>query len=206
MIYNGQVLRNDTKTPVIILHGWAIDQQSHEKWEPLLTALAAAGVEAKLLDIPGLSAPLDEVWGLNNYVKWLDIQLKKYQKVILIGHSFGGQLAIRYAAIHPQKVQKLVLIDSAGLRSHALPAVAKRNVFLFGAKVGKIFLRGNFFRRFLYKLAREHDYEQASPILRQTLTRVLADEVQHDLPKVTAPTLIIWGERDTITPLTFSAF
>jgi|SRR5579859_2716091 len=197
---------NSLKTPVFILHGWSVDQQSHEKWQPLLTALADAGIEAKLLDIPGLSAPLNEVWGLNNYAKWLDIQLKKYEKVILIGHSFGGQLAVRYTAIHPQKIQKLILIDSAGLRSHALPAVAKRSVFLFGAKFGKTFLRGNSFRRILYKLAREHDYENASPILRQTLSRVLADEVQKDLPKITAPTLIIWGASDKVTPLAFGTF
>ncbi len=205
IVYNTQVL-NLTKIPVIILHGWAIDQLGHEKWAPLLTALAAAGIEAKLLDIPGLSAPLNEVWGLNNYVKWLDIQLKKYEKVILIGHSFGGQLAVRYAAIHPQKLQKLILIDSSGLRSHALPAVAKRKAFLFGAKFGKTFLRGNFFRKVLYKLAREHDYENASPFLRQTMAKVVADEVRHDLTKVAAPTLIIWGEEDKVTPLAFGIF
>ena len=80
-------------------------------------------------------------------------------------------------------------------------AVIQRTVFLLMAKAGKVLLRGEFFRNSLYKLAREADYKNASPLLRKTMAKVLNNQVLEDLPKITCPTKIIWGENDLVTPV-----
>jgi len=190
-----------SRLPVIILHGWSINPENAVKWQSFRDTLQKKGVETEFLGLPGLSSPLQEVWGLGNYVDWLDGQIKKYPQVILLGHSFGGQIAARYSAKHPEKVAKLVLIDSSGIRDHSFLATTKRTGFLVAAKVGKVFFQSDFFRNILYKLAREKDYQQAPPLLRRTMSSILDEEVVADLAHISAPTLLIWGAEDTVTPL-----
>jgi pimeloyl-ACP methyl ester carboxylesterase len=189
-----------------ILHGWAVDPNNEKKWAPLRLRLSQVGVRTKFLAIPGLTSPLDEVWTLNDYQKWLEKELKGQERVVLIGHSFGGHLAIRYAAKHADQLKKLVLIDASGMRSRTLKARIKRSVFLTAAKIGRVFTRSESVRDMIYKLAREKDYQQASPTLRKTMTNILNDEIVDDLPQVKSETLIVWGENDRATPLSHGKF
>ena len=186
---------------IFILHGWATHKQTDQKWQPFVDELKQQGLHAQVLKIPGLSAPLDEVWDLDMFVTWLEKELQDEKNVILIGHSFGGQIASRYAATHAGKVQKLILIDSSGIRDNTLKARAKRTIFWCMAKIGKVFFQQEWIRGVLYKLAREKDYKNAPPLLRRTMSTILDDEVVRDLPNISAPTTIIWGENDTVTPL-----
>ena len=190
------------KSPVIILHGWSIDPQNQLKWKPFIEELERSGVEVHFLPLPGLSIPTENAWRLNDYVHWLQDQLKSYKSVVLLGHSFGGQLAIRYTSILPEKVQRLVLIDASGIRPFTVKAKLKRAVFQTVAKIGKVIFPFDVGRAVLHKFAREKDYVQASPIMRETMRNVLADEILLDLPKIRVETLIIWGDQDKATPVT----
>jgi len=163
--------------------------------------LREAGTEYRFLKIPGLSSSLEEVWHLGDFVSWVEQEVADLEHIILIGHSFGGQVAVRFVALHPEKVAQLVLIDPAGVRSRTLKARLKRLVFGGAAKLGKPIFRADIFRKLLYKVAREKDYLTASPALRPTLRNVLEEEIIADLPMVACPTLIIWGAHDTATPL-----
>lgn len=193
---------------VILLHGWAIDQPGEtavQKWQPLQQALETKGIQSILLNIPGLSTSLSEVWKLNDYVEWLDQTLHHLPNLkspfILVGHSFGGQISTRYTARHSDMVEKLILIDSAGIRPKSFKARTKRALFWSAAKIGKILFRGEGFRSVLYTFAREKDYQQASPLLRQTMANVIAEEVTKDLSQIHQPALIVWGSDDRVTPL-----
>lgn len=189
--------------PIIILHGWAIDIQNHnqKKWQTFIQYLEKTGLQVKFMALPGLSTSLKEAWTLTNFTKWLEEKLSKYPQVILVGHSFGGQLAIRYTAQHPKRVKRLILIDSSGIRDHSLPTVIKRRTFKVLATIGKSFTKNQALRRLLYKLAREKDYLQASPAQRKTMSNILKDEIVGDLSAIKCPTLVIWGKNDTTTPL-----
>ncbi|MFZ5376949.1 MAG: alpha/beta fold hydrolase [Patescibacteria group bacterium] len=193
-----------TKPLVYILHGWAVDKTNQQKWQPFISALARRGVTAKFLPIPGLSTDLSEVWNLQDFVDWFKKQLEKdgvRAEANVLGHSFGGQMAIRAAAQSPQLFSKIVLIDSSGIRDHSLSAKSKRALFLILAKIGRILMPFSFARQLLHKLARERDYLNAPPVMRRAMSLVVNDEVRQDLPKITCPTLIIWGENDKVTPL-----
>lgn len=192
------------KSPhIYILHGWAIDQNNAHKWQPLMDRLVELGVKTTFLGIPGLSSPLNEVWNLQDFVDWLSKQLPKGKKVILLGHSFGGQIAIRFATQNPDRVKKLILVDSAGIRDHSLKAVVKRKGFWVAAKIGKLLFNFEWARKLLYLFARERDYKNAPPLLKRSMSLVLDDEIVDDLQYITCPTLLIWGEKDKVTPLKF---
>ena len=113
---------------IIILHGWT---HSLDKWEGFVKFLRNLGFDAEVLKIPGLTEKSDEVWNLGKYSKWLNNQLSKESgKVILLGHSNGGRIAAFFAAKHSDKVQKLTLIDSAGVYHKELPLQIKRFIFM----------------------------------------------------------------------------
>lgn len=190
-----------TNPTVVILHGWSLDPGQAQKWQNFQDILTQRHISSHLLKIPGLSAPLNEVWNLDNYVKWLDEELRNQSDIILLGHSFGGQIAVRYAALYPQKISQLILIDSSGIRSRSLVATLKRSCFKVMAKIGKVFFQSEWARKILYKLARERDYQNAPPLLRRTMSQILDDEVVTDLSKINCPTLLIWGRDDKVTPL-----
>ena len=56
-------------------------------------------------------------------------------------------------------------------------------------------------RKIFYRFVRERDYEKANPLLRQTMKNLINTDLTPDLEKITAPTTIIWGGADKITPL-----
>jgi pimeloyl-ACP methyl ester carboxylesterase len=197
---------------IFILHGWAVrgGEENQRMWQPFIDELEKGGFKVAFLKIPGLSAPLNEVWDLGNYLNWLDSKISEElnsgtaqasKKVILLGHSFGGQLAIKYAALNSKKMEKLILVDSSGIRDMALKPVIKRTVFLLLAKVGGVLFKGKFFRNLLYKFARETDYKNAPPLLRKTMSKILDDQILEDLPNIKCATKIIWGENDLVTPV-----
>lgn len=198
-------------TTLFILHGWAIDPHNQKKWQFLIQQLKKISLNVKFLETPGLSQKLDQVWQLNDFVAWLKKETEAEKEFILLGHSFGGQIAARFTALYPAKVKKLILIDSAGIRDHSFFIEAKRLIFYLLAKTGKTLISWLAFiklaalqellRKILYQLAREKDYYQAPPLLRKTMTQVIQEEISADLEKINCPTLIIWGENDQSTPL-----
>ncbi len=186
------------KKKVYILHGWAY---STEKWKPFLIDLKEKGFEPVMLKIPGLTAPLNEVWTIENYVEWLRAKIGSQKNIILLGHSNGGRIAIAFVAKYPSVASQLILIDSAGIYHNGLRIRIKRLFFGSIAKLGKIFFNSEKIRKLLYKFAREHDYEKADPIVRQTMVNLIRTDLSRTLKQVSTQTLIIWGEEDRVTPV-----
>lgn len=187
------------KKKIYILHGWAY---TTKKWEPIIRELNKNGIDTVLLKIPGLTSPLNEVWNLENYIEWLRKELAHEKgKVILLGHSNGGRISLAFAIKYPEKIQQLILIDSAGIYHNELPIRLKRFIFGNLARFGRKFSNSDFLRRLLYKFTRESDYEKADPVLRMTLHNLITRDISENFKEINIPTIIIWGEDDTITPL-----
>lgn len=184
---------------IYVLHGWTY---SVEKWHDLVTLLHSQGVEMVMLKVPGLTVSLNNAWQLSDYVEWLRDKLKaESEPIVLLGHSNGGRISIAFAAKYPEKIKKLILIDSAGIYHNELPLRIKRFVFGMLAKFGRSVTDSENLRGLLYKFARERDYKNADPILRKTMVNLIRTDLTNLLSTVSVPTTIIWGEEDKTTPL-----
>lgn len=184
---------------IVILHGWTC---SLDKWSRFIDLLEEGGFEVELPKIPGLTQESNESWSLDKYTNWLKELLDKYEnKIVLLGHSNGGRIAVNYAAKYPNKLEKLILIDSAGIYHNELPIRLKRIVFKNLSNVGKRFTKSGVARKMLYKIAREGDYEQANENMKKTITNLINTDIKPILGEIKVPTLIIWGGNDKITSI-----
>ncbi|MBP6913565.1 MAG: alpha/beta hydrolase [Candidatus Levybacteria bacterium] len=184
---------------IYILHGWATDVS---RWEPFLKELKNLKITPVLLPIPGLTAPLDKPWGIDDYVQWLFEIVNKEPKIALLGHSNGGRIALSFAVKYPDEINQLFLIDSAGIYHNDFISRTKRNAFRAISKVGKKITNSSLAKNLLYKLAHESDYKNATPIQQETMKRLISVDLLPVLSEIKAKTYIIWGENDQITPYT----
>lgn len=183
---------------LIVLHGWTY---STDKWQPLVKYLKEKNIEVAFLSVPGLTEETAKVWTLEDYVEWLKDKLASEKQPILIGHSNGGRIAIAFASKYPDKLKRLILIDSAGIFHNKLPLKLKRFIFGTLARFGKKVTSSKKLRNLLYKAARESDYKDAAPPMRQTMVNLISSDLTPQLGQITVPTLIIWGKLDRVTPL-----
>lgn len=184
---------------IIILHGWA---KNLDKWNDFLKIIEKKGVNYSMPKVPGLTGSLEKVWNLADYVKWLkNIVDKEKDRVILIGHSNGGRIGLAFTNRFPEKVEKLILIDSAGIYHNELSLRIKRIIFRTVAKIGKKLTSSKIIKNLLYKLARESDYKDLDENIKQTMVNLINADLRPILPQIQTPTLIIWGREDKTTPL-----
>ncbi len=186
-----------TLKKIFILHGWTY---SIEKWKLFIECMKAHGYDSVQFHIPGLTEETDKVWTVEDYVEWLSEKLGK-EKVILIGHSNGGRIALAFAAQYPQRLKKLILIDSAGIYHRGILIRFKRFIFKELARIGKKITSSPILQKILYTVARERDYYNASPLMKQTMVHMISTDLTPKLQHITVPTLLIWGKNDKSTPL-----
>ena len=187
--------------PVVLLHGWGVDSGSLRPLSNLLKN--KAGARAISVDLPGFgySDPPPVDWDVSAYAAFLGhfLDCLGLDKVSLLGHSFGGRIAIKFAAQQPERVAKLVLVDSAGI----LPERGATYYYRVGvAKLVKWlkkalpFLKNS---RLLPQLG-SSDYQRAGA-LRGTFVKVVNEDLRSYLPAIQCPTLLIWGGKDHETPV-----
>lgn len=186
---------------IVLLHGWTPDPTVLQRWLPLKEKLEAAGYQVHLWKIPGLTTQQELSFSPDQYMAWLLEKIQPFGSCVLVGHSFGGQLASRFTADHPEYVSQLVLIDSSGIIDMAPLKVMKRVFFKAVAKLGKLFTNSPKLRKMLYTFIRERDYLLANTAQRETIHRALNTSVRPFLQRIKTPTLILWGKNDQITPL-----
>lgn len=188
---------------VVLLHGWGGEASS---FQPVFEWLAQSH-KVYALDLPGFGKsqipPI--AWNTSDYARFVTAFLEKFciPKVHLIGHSFGGRISIILSAEHPERVDKLILVDSAGIRPRR---TAKYYLRVGVAKVGKLLRRcGNSGVRIANIMSARvgsKDYQDAGE-MRATLVKVVNQDLRPLLPRITASTLLIWGEDDKDTPVAF---
>lgn len=179
---------------ILLLHGWG---QNIEMMK-MLGDNFSDRFRITILDFPGfgLSEEPREAWNIKDYANMLEEFINELgiKKPIIMGHSFGGRVAIRYSAEHV--VEKIVLFGSPCVREDTeLPLSVK---ILKGIKklpgMDKI---GEFAKNFIGS----RDYKAASPVMRQTLVNVVNEDLSKYAKEIDCPTLLIWGENDTEAPV-----
>ena len=213
----------DKGTPVLLIHGlgasadiWMYNVEAlarqHRVYVPDLVGFGRS-------DKPGPSfSPFD-------YTPFLDdfMNLLKIERVSLVGQSLGGGIALHYALQFPQKMNKLVLVDSAGLgkeviwtlRLMSLPGVGE--LFSYPSRKGveiffKLAVRNRAlvtkdFVELYYDICSRPGFQKFFlMILRQIVDirgarEEILDPIMNNLNKIAQPALIIWGEKDGVLPI-----
>ena len=191
--------------PVLLLHGWG------SSFDVYASAMNALKDRCRLvaLNFPGCGASevMKEAWTLDNYC---DLVLKFMEMTglrnpVLIGHSHGGRVVLKLTAEGLVNPPKIVLFDSAGLIPEKTPKQKRRARNFKAIKKALGLPLINKFSAPLLEAARKHygsaDYNAAPPVLRQTLVSLVNTDLRDILPNIKCPSLLIWGDRDTATPL-----
>jgi pimeloyl-ACP methyl ester carboxylesterase len=194
---------------VLILHGWGASSNS---WVDVQKILAEKKFEVIVPDFSGFGKSISpfKPWGIKEYVDFIFEFTEKIgiNNFILIGHSFGGRVAVKFSSQYPEKVKKLILCDSAGIK----PKPGLKTVIIFVlAKIGNALLSPryltrlkNYTRNIFYSFLKKKDYVKADVIMREVMKKVLNEDLRPDLPKIKVKTLIIWGGKDKMVPLEYA--
>ncbi len=184
----------------VFLHGWRTNGMI---WLPVVKLLQGLSYRIYCLDLPGFgkSQTPPAAWYAGDYSLVVKDFIEKLElkDVVLVGHSFGGRVAIRLAADFPSFVKKLILVDSSGLRLDPY----KRKAITRFAKI----LRPAFalpllkaLRPRIYHMLGAEDY-LATPELKSTFINIIEEDLTDALPKINHKTLIVWGGQDREAPL-----
>jgi len=186
---------------VLILHGWG---DNAEGWSNFQRSLAQS-YDVVALDLPGFGETEmpPSAWSLDSYATFLAAFLKKlsFKPFAIIAHSTGGAIAIRGLANGVLRTERLVLLDSGGIRSEYR---GRQNIWQIITRTGKILslpLPKNLKKQLRQKVYMKvggnnlvHNRMQA------TFKRLVTDDVQSNAAHLQVPTLLIYGEDDLSTP------
>lgn len=184
---------------VLFLHGWGCNSSTFCAFQSRLKEFNTIAVD--LYGFGNTPLPIDAKDGLSvEYYadKIADfIKNQNLKNLSVIGHSFGGRIAIVLCAKYPQLVSKLVLISSAGLNRFSL----KKWLKIKSYKLLKLFAKNN--KKLSKKLSQKGsaDYKACNDALRPTFLRVINQPLQDFASKIACDTLLIWGNKDKDTPL-----
>jgi pimeloyl-ACP methyl ester carboxylesterase len=198
--------------PVVLLHGWAL---GHHTYRAVIQRIAAHGCLVYAPALPGFAGTPDlpaKDFTLGGYARFLDGFLRALgvkERVVAVGHSFGGGVAVRFAHDNPERVRSLVLVNSIGgsawMRGRTLTSIAERPIWDWGLHFpGDVFPIRQATRVIPVIL------EDALPNLvrnPRSLVRVanlarradLRAELE-ELKRRGVPVTVIWGNRDGIIP------
>ncbi|MBU3895909.1 alpha/beta hydrolase [Patescibacteria group bacterium] len=183
---------------LVILHGW---KSSPEKWVAVKGEIAKAGIKVIIPDLPGFKNPLSKPWNLDDYALWFHsfVASQNISQFYLLGHSFGGRMAIKIASKNPQNIQAVILVSSAGIKR--VIGFWKKIVMRI-AKGFRILNRFSLLRRFFYKfIVRQTDYVNTSGHLTETFKNIINEDLEPRLKEIKLPVCLVWGKADKITPL-----
>lgn len=189
--------------PLILMHGWGCDHSTVAS----IAAVASRSHKVYNLDLPGFgrSEEPPAVWGVDDYTRFVEKFAAKMgiERPVLAGHSFGGRISILFASRND--VDRVVLIDAAGVK----PRRSLRYYLkVYSFKLSKVVARMVYGRekaeaRIERMRSRKGsaDYAAASPVMRRILSKAVNEDLRSVMPRIKAPTLLVWGENDTATPM-----
>lgn len=189
--------------PVVLMHGWGCDHTTVRSIANILND----GMKVYNLDLPGhgQTPEPDGVWGVEDYTRLVEGFIDKLglKDPVLIGHSFGGRIELLLSS--RRDISKMVIVDGAGIKPrrsmryyikvYSFKAAKKILPFLLGKKGGEKAIE-----RWRGK-AGSADYRNSSPKMRAIMSKCVNEDLKHVMPKIKASTLLVWGEKDTATPL-----
>ena len=187
---------------VVALHGWG---RSGSDWNTVLRS-----EDALAIDLPGHgNTPVpDSVWGSDEYAELVLQAITAHTSgpVTLVGHSFGGRVAARIAAAHPERVAALVL-TGAPLYRRGAPA-KPRATFRMAKRLNQAGLLPDSVVDKMRNKYGSPDYRATSGTMRSVFVKLVNEDYQESIARIArarVPVFLIWGEHDTEVPVAVAA-
>lgn len=191
------ILQGGSGPRILLLHGWGSRAESYRDF---FLSLPENCGEFVIPDLPGFgnTPPPTTTWGVHEYAAWVHDLLNVLEwgkPVLLMGHSFGGQIALAAANTHPARVSGLILYAAAIIRpTHTF----RRKT----ANIASALLRPLFpLRRGIGYIGKMYDWGRTPPEMKPIMERVIRQDLSHLLPIIRIPVTVLWGDRDRRTPL-----
>jgi pimeloyl-ACP methyl ester carboxylesterase len=193
ILVNYLVFKNsDSGDYIVILPGW---KNSADSWKYIGSELAKKH-NVVILDFPGFgkTPKPKSAFDTFDYADFVKAFLKKLEieKCTLLGHSFGGRVGTILAA-KSDFVERLILVASAGIEKETL-LIKLKTSFVKAIKPLKKIMPEEIVKKISYSLGSQ-DYKDAGE-MRDIFIKTVNQDLEHLLPKIKVPTLVIWGDRD----------
>lgn len=183
------------KQPLILLHGWGV---SSSEFKDIIDNLNYYVI---MIDFIGFGKSDDpkQPFTLDDYISQLHQMINYLQlnNVILLGHSFGGRVAIKYNYYYD--IKKLILVDSAGINNKKLKTYYQIYKYKLLKNIYKIIDKEKYNK--LITSSGSRDYKILSPIMKQTMNNILKQDLKKYCKNTKTKTLILWGLYDNETPV-----
>ncbi|HSS10248.1 MAG TPA: alpha/beta hydrolase [Acidimicrobiales bacterium] len=181
---------------VLALHGW---MRTHRDFDGLFD-----GIDAIAVDLPGFGAtpPPPEAWSTAQYAEWLAPLLDEMgPDPVILGHSFGGRVAVHLAATYPDRIGALVLSAVPRL----VPDDTHRRRPALAFRVGQALRRTKLIGEDRMETIRHRygsaDYRAARGVMRDVLVKAVNETYGRQLAAFPGPIELVWGERDDVAPI-----
>jgi pimeloyl-ACP methyl ester carboxylesterase len=186
----------DPPFDVLALPGWMRTVADYDQTLRDFAALA--------IDLPGFGgaqAPPSSAWSTGQYAEALLPALEAFATPpVLVGHSFGGRVALQLATMRPDAIRALVLTGVPELIAHD-----KSKPNFLHRSIRALHRRGLVSNARLELWKGQHgsaDYRNATGVMRDILVKAVSENYEAQLRSLSVPTTFIWGENDTAAPLT----
>ena len=188
----------DAENMIVFLHGWGADKNSF-LWLKDYFVLDWSMIFVDFDGFGDSPEPEKEM-----FVRDYAINLKKIidefnpQRLVLVGHSFGGRVAIKFSFLYQTLYENLslVLVDSAGI----LP---RRNLMYYFKihRFKRLKKKAQKNKKFEEKLKDfgSSDYRVLSQVMKRTFVNVVNEDLSNDARFVSGNTIIVWGDKDKET-------
>ena len=210
---------NNSAVPIVLIHGTGASLHTWDGWVSELKN------ERRVIrfDLPGfgLTGPEpDNNYTIEQYTNYVVGILDSLgvSEAIIAGNSLGGYIAWATAVRYPNRVSKLVLVDASGYpyEAESVPIAFK----LSQNKLAKLLLK-NFIPKFVIRSSVENVFGNPALVtdnlvdryyeltlregnraaIKERFLQTQPGELRKLLPKLTIPTLILWGAKDKLIPL-----
>lgn len=204
---NVNYIKEGRGDPILLLHGWG---SNIILFKQLINDLSDS-YTVYALDMPGFGETdeLKKPWCVDDYADFVIefIKILGLDNFAILGHSFGGRVIIKinHRTDIPFKISKIILVDSAGIMpKKTFKKKIRQRLYKISKAILSVPAVLKIFPNAVENLRKKNgseDYNNATPVMRQTLVKVVNEDLEPYINEIKVPTLLIWGENDTATPL-----